>query len=884
MLISCSKVLYAQATSTQGTDFWLSFGKNQFSASNLLDMQVRIVTSQAAVVTFTYTNSGTVETYNVPAGSVETITLTNTEKGRVFSGATGITNNSLHIESTTPISVYALNQVPASTDATNVLPVSNLSTDYYHISYKGNAAYDDGYTIIATENNTIIYDEGIQIATLQKGQVYSAYYGGTDITGKHITSSEPIAYFVTNESTQIPIIADFSDCLFQQLSPVNAWGTNFLVPVTHRGTERVRIVASQNGTVITQTGGVIVNDNGGFSQNSLNLNRGQFVELEIYLNGCGCYISSNKPIGVGSYLVGMQYGSPFLADIIGDPALTWVPPIQQSTNGALIAPFVPQGSTNLNKHYALIVTPTTTKSQTTIAAGTSPPVAVSGGVWCDNSASNYSFYSLQLSNNPNDSYFIANPHGLLVLGYGIGHAESYYYLSGAAARNLNAAFYVNDIHYQDLDGGIICDTVVNFRALIQYAMSSTPGYLKWYIDSVEQVIATDFLQWNRTLSIGEHNVYIEVLDMSNDTITLSTTFNILPYYYTINDTICLGDRYNLHNFDTIPTQTGLISYSQNLQTVNGCDSIITLNLTVNPISHKTINDTICLGDHYNLYNFDTIPTQIGLVSYAQNLQNAKNCDSIVTLNLIVNPVYNIIIDDTICLGERYNLYNFDTIPTQVGFVNMVKNITTVNGCDSIVTLNLIVNPVYFDTINDAICLGEIYNNYGFNIITTQPGFFTYTQIQNAQNSCDSTITLNLTVNPTYDIFMRDTIYEDEFHVIGNNKYNTSGLHIAQFQTQEGCDSIINLTLHVINYPPEITAFSPFNYDGVNDYFMPGFRVQVFNRYGTLVYETRSKEQRKLGWNGKNITGKDVEPGLYFYILYNTKNKPIIKSSVEVLKQ
>ena len=1053
MLLSCSRVLYAQ-TSTQGTDFWLSFGKNRHSAYEAINMQVRIVTDQAATVTFTYTSYGIMQTYNIPAGSVRTINLNSTEKSRVFSGATGKTKNSLHITSTTPVSVYALNQNMNTSDATNILPVSNLGSDYYHISYKAcyqNVYYDDGYTVIATENNTTIYDEGTAITTLQKGEVYSSYYSGTDKTGKHITSSEPIAYFVTNGGVFIPTYLDNgSDCLFQQLLPVNSWGNNFLVPVTHRGSERVRIVASQDGTVITQTGGVIINDNGGFSQNSLNLNKGQFVELEIYLGSCGCYISSNKPVGVGAYLEGYYHYSPNLLVNKGDPALTWVPPIQQSINGALIAPFLPTENTALDEHYALVVTPTATKNQTTIATGTSLPVAVSGGSWCDNSTSNYSFYSLQLSNNPNDSYFIANPYGLVVLGYGLGNAESYYYLSGAAARNLDAAFYVNNIHYQDLDGGIICDTVADFRALVQYAMSSTPGYLKWYVDSVLQTAVTDTLQWRRNLSVGKHTVHIDVLDMNNDTITISAEFTVgLPYYDTINDTICLRERYqnagfdtipkqagfisysqnlkttigcdsiitlNLtvnpsyydtinrkiclgeqyneygfdtiptqvgfisysHNlktvnncdsittlnltinpvyydtindticlreryqnagFDTIPTQAGFISYSQNLKTVNDCDSIITLNLTVNPSYYDTINDTICLGERYNDANFDTIPTQAGFISYSKKFSTALNCDSIITLNLTVNPVYFDTINATICLGERYNLYNFDTIPTQPGFISYSHNLKTVSNCDSITTLNLTINPVYFDTIRAIICLGEPYNqrgfnlfplnagsgiykqelktinycdsiivlillvnpsyhdtivadicldenynNYGFNVIPTQPGFFTYTQSYKTPSFCDSTITLQLTVNPIYNFYITDTIYEDEFYVIDdNNKYNTPGSYIAKLQTHEGCDSIINLNLHVIYYPPEITAFSPFNYDGVNDYLFPGFRIQVFNRYGTLIYETRSKAQQKLGWDGKNFIGKDVEPGLYFYILYNSTNKPRIKSSVEVLK-
>jgi gliding motility-associated-like protein len=103
------------------------------------------------------------------------------------------------------------------------------------------------------------------------------------------------------------------------------------------------------------------------------------------------------------------------------------------------------------------------------------------------------------------------------------------------------------------------------------------------------------------------------------------------------------------------------------------------------------------------------------------------------------------------------------------------------------------------------------------------------------------------------------------------------------KTEEGCDSIVTLNLDVIYYP-FITAFSPFNKDGVNDYFMPGFKVQIFNRYGALIYETRTQEEQDTGWDGRNSKKQNVEPGLYFYILYNSGGKPRLKSSVEVLKR
>jgi gliding motility-associated-like protein len=1054
----------------QGTDFWLSYGRNRDYNSNNVNLQVRIVASQDALVTFKYRQTGVTYSFPVLAGEVKTIPLSTSTpphlKSNVYPNTTGVSDKSLHIESDVPISVYALNQFLNTTDATNVLSVDGLGTEYYQISYEScNYSYNDGFTAIATEDNTIISENGVAYPypPLQKGQVLSRYFGQTDRTGMYITSNHPIAYFVTNGGVWIPrTLSNGADNIFQQLSPVNKWGMNFLVPVTHRGVERIRVLASQDNTVITQaTGGVITTDDG-YSTGSFNLNKGEFVELETTLSSCGCFISANKPVGVCTYLVGMEYYyNPALLITKGDPAMTWVPPIEQSINGALIAPFVPSGNTVLDEHYVLIVTPTATKNQTTVAIGTNAATGLTGGSWCDNSTSNYSFYSLPLYNE-SESYYIANPHGLVALGYGIGNYESYYYLSGAAARNLDAYFTVNDVHYEDLSltGETICDTIINLKASVQYANSSVSGYLKWYIDGTEIVSKRDTLEWDTIFSIGAHSVKVIVQDMEGNDITMSAEFNVgVEYHKTVNAVICLGDTLTLGGFDTIPTQAGFINFSINdttalgcdsitivnlvvnpsynividtavcytgsyvdndfditltntettsltirdtvylktaygcdsirivnftaypkrqinfsvgiclgesyeehgfdtiptqagiiydtvySQTIHGCDSLVTLTLlvypvyhdtviteiclgdtydataiglnyitpadtgtfyyhkdyktatyycdsiktlilTVNPVYDTTINATICLGERYQDEdnNFDTIPTHAGTVNYFVNIHTISGCDSIITLNLKVNPVYDELITAEICLGDRYRDDNFDTIPTQAGTVNYTRNPKTKNGCDSIFRLELTVHPSYHNLIKDTICLNEYYTANDFYVAPSQSGVFTYTHNLTTDKNCDSITVLELTVNPVYNISIRDTIYEDEYYKIGNYQYNTPGLHISNLQTIEGCDSVINLTLNVIYYPSEISAFSPFNKDGINDYFMAGFKIQVFNRYGQLVYETKTKEQQDFGWDGNNNKGNKVETGMYFYILYNSSGKPIIKSSVEVLKR
>jgi hypothetical protein len=186
LLLHCG-VVHGQHT-TQGKDFWLSFGNNAGNSSDNLTFQVRIVaTTKAANVTFHFTDSEDSETILLGAGSVYTRDLSESEKQAVYSEIAGISDKSLHIQSDEDILVYAINLVAYSTDATAILPVVSLGVSYYHAAYSPSIGAMDGYTLIATENFTNVYENGMLICLLDEGDVYSQYFN-YDETGMNITS------------------------------------------------------------------------------------------------------------------------------------------------------------------------------------------------------------------------------------------------------------------------------------------------------------------------------------------------------------------------------------------------------------------------------------------------------------------------------------------------------------------------------------------------------------------------------------------------------------------------------------------------------------------------------------------------------------------------
>ena len=154
--------------------------------------------------------------------------------------------------------------------------------------------------------------------------------------------------------------------------------------------------------------------------------------------------------------------------------------------------------------------------------------------------------------------------------------------------------------------------------------------------------------------------------------------------------ICEGSAYTENGFDASEAGT----YTQNLQTVNGCDSIVTLTLTVNPVENTNLTAAICEGTTYTENGFNV--NEAG--TYTQNLQTVNGCDSIVTLTLTVNPTYNITIDASINEGETYEENGFNE--SEAG--TYVHTLQSEFGCDSVITLNLTVNSSLSDVVANAI--------------------------------------------------------------------------------------------------------------------------------------------------------------------------------------
>lgn len=275
-------------------------------------------------------------------------------------------------------------------------------------------------------------------------------------------------------------------------------------------------------------------------------------------------------------------------------------------------------------------------------------------------------------------------------------------INGAQAKNVfwlvNGAVNINN--YSDFNGNIVVPNgainllntgvVVNGRALTMVGAITTAGL-------------------NITMPPG--------------CLGCVTTFTNNP------QTICDGDSYVFSG----NTYTVAGDYNDTLISFLGCDSIIVTQLTVNPTYEFVDNEEICDGEMFlwRGNNYSTTDT------FYDSLLTINNCDSVYVLNLTVNQGYLINNPQEICDGDSYSINSH--VYTLTG--NYSDTLVTINGCDSIIITQLTVNPVFTTNNPQAICDGDSYTING-NTYTIAG---TYYDTLSTVNGCDSVIITVITI-------------------------------------------------------------------------------------------------------------------------------------------
>lgn len=305
-----------------------------------------------------------------------------------------------------------------------------------------------------------------------------------------------------------------------------------------------------------------------------------------------------------------------------------------------------------------------------------------------------------------------------------------------------------------------------------------------------------------------------------------------------------------------------------------------------------IYDTICSNDSL-LFGGQFVKTE---GRYSDTLDWAQGCDSIVTLFLAVNPSYEF--DDVQRACDQFTWV--DGIMYSVSTDTATYTYKTVTGCDSVAHLKLtILNTPVLRVSNDTlVCFGDratLSAQTNGSALLWSTGDTTSSIyapagryfVQSSSEGCiakdsiwvQSSSPIDIPVDDVYVVCMRDSIFAqvdvgasfqdvlwwpsmDTGQMIQIKKPGDYKVSITDFL---GCKAekavIAQQRCDLRFYMPN--AFSP-NQDGVNDVFralgdgIVKQNMKVFNRWGELVYESEDGS----GWDGSGAS-----TGVYIYVIH-----------------
>ena len=301
---------------------------------------------------------------------------------------------------------------------------------------------------------------------------------------------------------------------------------------------------------------------------------------------------------------------------------------------------------------------------------------------------------------------------------------------------------------------------------------------------LEIVLACDSITWRDQVYFvsGTYKDRISVPDGCDSIYTLEATIN--PSVQDTQEVFACD--YYVSNTDTI-YDSGIYTFLG--QTSEGCDSSHTIDLQINhssssEISHRACKSYLWKGNEY---------TSSGMVTF--DTLNADGCDSSITLNLTI--------EDSIFVNETINICDGDTLVIFGEEVTSSKTLQrafiSMGGCDSLHTVNVLVDDVYRGQRGVSFCEGD-------SVFVIDRWFSTegsHDVVKLNPSDCDSIITVVVTELEIVQSFDTISLCEGDTIQVFDTLIS-SGSNVARaFMSSNGCDSISNV--NILERPAPVTT-------------------------------------------------------------------------------
>ena len=363
--------------------------------------------------------------------------------------------------------------------------------------------------------------------------------------------------------------------------------------------------------------------------------------------------------------------------------------------------------------------------------------------------------------------------------------------------NTNGVYFLN---YKSIHA---CDSIIRLKLTVYPSYSKPSAWTHLYrsVCRGETYSQSGFYVETNKLPTNKHvykdtNVFKTVNGCDSVVLLQLTIYDSVVTRYAAS--VCVGERYSKNGFSVKPTSAGVFVYQNARIGKNGCDSTAILTLTVNQVYNNTYYDVVCEGERYQKYGFDTVVTTNGIrLTHNYNTQRPDGCDSIITVVLTVHQKSVSSYNDYICREEGVYYKNGFRVVLPAGLSNIIVKDTLHNiyGCDSISTLNLTIYDGKDTAISASVCEGERYHSYGFDTTIYVPGMYHFKHVLKTVRGCDSSIALTLTVKPVYTNYLTVSICQGDSVNYGGKFYKSGTHKIVYAHSAACCDSILYLTVN-----------------------------------------------------------------------------------------
>lgn len=225
------------------------------------------------------------------------------------------------------------------------------------------------------------------------------------------------------------------------------------------------------------------------------------------------------------------------------------------------------------------------------------------------------------------------------------------------------------------------------------------------------------------------------------------------------------------------------TYTDTLVNAAGCDSLISINLTIHQATTASISATAC--DSYVSPSGNHTWTSSGM--YSDTISNLAGCDSIITINLGIHNSSTSTQSASACQSYISPSGNY-TWTLSGTYTDTISNTF---GCDSIITVNLLIHNTA-SSITVSAC--NSYTSPSGNHVWTSGGTYHDTLVN--VFGCDSLITIHLAIHQSAITNLAITACNSYTSPSGNHTWTSSGVYYDTIPTVFGCDSIFIIQLGV----------------------------------------------------------------------------------------